>query len=47
MSIFKPSLIARSIDEIDGQVLQRAGIKGIILNWTKGERAEWGGFFRK
>ncbi|WP_308633894.1 YqeG family HAD IIIA-type phosphatase [Paenibacillus silvisoli] len=34
MSIFKPSLIVRSIYQIDGAALQRAGIKGIILNWT-------------
>lgn len=34
MPIFKPSLIARSIYDIDGDALQRAGIKGIILNWT-------------
>lgn len=34
MPIFKPSQIARSIYDIDGDALQRAGIKGIILNWT-------------
>lgn len=34
MPIFKPSQIANSINEIDGDALQRAGIKGIILNWT-------------
>jgi len=34
MSIFKPTQIAHSIYEIDGEALQRAGIKGIILNWT-------------
>lgn len=34
MSIFKPSKIARSIYEIDGETLQQAGIKGIILDWT-------------
>jgi uncharacterized protein len=34
MPIFKPSQIARSIYDIDGNALKRAGIKGIILNWT-------------
>lgn len=34
MPIFKPSQIARSIYEIDGAALQRAGIKGIILDWN-------------
>ncbi|MNC43811.1 Mitochondrial PGP phosphatase [compost metagenome] len=34
MAIFKPSLIVRSIYDIDGEALQRAGIKGIILDWT-------------
>ena len=34
MPIFKPSQIANSIYEIDGDALQRAGIKGIILDWT-------------
>lgn len=34
MPIFKPSQIARSIYEIDGDALQRAGIKGLILDWN-------------
>lgn len=34
MPIFKPSQISRSIYEIDGETLQQAGIKGIILDWT-------------
>ncbi|TFE24511.1 YqeG family HAD IIIA-type phosphatase [Cohnella luojiensis] len=34
MPIFKPSQIARSIYEVDGDALQRAGIKGIILDWN-------------
>ncbi|MBY0161665.1 HAD hydrolase-like protein [Cytobacillus firmus] len=34
MPIFKPSQIAHSIQEIDGDALQGAGIKGIILDWT-------------
>lgn len=34
MSIIKPSHIAHSIYEIDGEALQRAGIKGIIIDWT-------------
>ncbi|KRE22825.1 YqeG family HAD IIIA-type phosphatase [Paenibacillus sp. Soil522] len=34
MPIIKPSLIARSIYDIDGDALQRAGIKGIILDWN-------------
>ncbi|WP_047151465.1 YqeG family HAD IIIA-type phosphatase [Aneurinibacillus tyrosinisolvens] len=34
MPIFKPSQIAHSIYEIDGDTLQRAGIKGIILDWN-------------
>ncbi|MCV4231492.1 YqeG family HAD IIIA-type phosphatase [Virgibacillus sp. LDC1] len=34
MPIFKPSQIARSIYEINGERLQQAGIKGIILDWT-------------
>lgn len=34
MPIFKPSQFARSIYEIDGAALQRAGIKGIILDWN-------------
>ena len=34
MPIFKPSQISRSIYEIDGDTLQRSGIKGVILNWN-------------
>lgn len=34
MPIFKPSQIARSIYDIDGDALQRAGIKGIIVDWS-------------
>jgi HAD superfamily phosphatase (TIGR01668 family) len=34
MPIFKPSQIVRSIYDIDGNALQRAGIKGIIFNWS-------------
>lgn len=34
MPIFKPSQTARSIYDIDGEALQRAGIKGIILDWS-------------
>ncbi|UVI29277.1 YqeG family HAD IIIA-type phosphatase [Paenibacillus spongiae] len=34
MAIFRPSQIVRSIYDIDGDALQRAGIKGIILDWT-------------
>lgn len=34
MPIFKPSQIARSIYDIDGDALQLAGIKGIILDWN-------------
>ncbi|RAP75916.1 YqeG family HAD IIIA-type phosphatase [Paenibacillus montanisoli] len=34
MSIFKPSISVTSLREIDGAALQRAGIKGIIFNWT-------------
>lgn len=34
MAIFKPSQMARSIYEIDGDALKRAGIKGVILDWT-------------
>lgn len=34
MAIFKPSQIAGSIFDIDGEALKRAGIKGIILDWN-------------
>ncbi|MFK7692585.1 YqeG family HAD IIIA-type phosphatase [Paenibacillus sp. HJGM_3] len=34
MRIFKPSLIVRSMEDLDGDALQRAGIKGIIVNWS-------------
>ncbi|MFB4321216.1 YqeG family HAD IIIA-type phosphatase [Priestia sp. BR_2] len=34
MPIFKPSQSVRSIYDIDGDALQRAGIKGIIINWN-------------
>lgn len=34
MAIFKPSKIARTIYDIDGDALQRLGIKGIILDWN-------------
>ncbi|KOP68244.1 hypothetical protein AMS62_25570 [Bacillus sp. FJAT-18019] len=34
MPIFKPSQSVRSIYDIDGDALQRAGIKGIIFNWN-------------
>lgn len=34
MSIFKPSQMARSIYDIDGDALRQAGIKGIILDWN-------------
>ncbi|MBD2868596.1 YqeG family HAD IIIA-type phosphatase [Paenibacillus arenilitoris] len=34
MTIFKPSQIARSIHEIDVNSLRRAGIKGIIIDWS-------------
>lgn len=34
MPIFKPSQIVRSIYDIDGEALQRAGIKGVIFNWS-------------
>lgn len=34
MSIIKPSLTVRSIAEIDAGALHRAGIKGIIVNWS-------------
>lgn len=33
MPILKPSQIARSIYDIDGNSLRQAGIKGIILDW--------------
>ncbi|WP_028610022.1 YqeG family HAD IIIA-type phosphatase [Paenibacillus harenae] len=34
MTIFKPSQIVRSVYDIDVDALQRAGIKGIILDWS-------------
>lgn len=34
MPIFKPSLIVRSVYDIDGDALQRAGIRAVILNWS-------------
>ncbi|MDQ0900920.1 MULTISPECIES: YqeG family HAD IIIA-type phosphatase [unclassified Paenibacillus] len=34
MPIFKPSQTVRSIYDIDGDKLLRAGIKGIIFNWS-------------
>ena len=34
MPIFKPSQTVRSIYDIDGDMLLRAGIKGIIFNWS-------------
>ncbi|MFT9850273.1 YqeG family HAD IIIA-type phosphatase [Aneurinibacillus sp. REN35] len=34
MPILQPSQTARSIYEIDGEALQQAGIRGIILDWS-------------